>query len=317
MTRPVRISVGTGSPEGANSAYLLPDRGVVVDPGPPSEEAWTALRAGIRGADLDVDAVDHVFVTHWHADHTGLAPRLARAADATVHMHARDAPFVGSYERTRAARLQRDAAALRRWGVPEATVEAVVDGDAPSPLPAETAVERHGDGDWVAGGRLLHTPGHTAGHAAVAFDGHLFVGDCLLPTYTPNVGGSDTRLSNPLAAYLASLERLERRLGTCEFHPGHGASLDLPQRIEQVRVHHEERTRRVSDRVAARGRATPWEVAGDLFGDLAGLHVKFGAGEAAAHLAFLHDRGYVTRGDGEQVVYEHRRPYEGGAERSA
>ncbi|WP_245902809.1 MBL fold metallo-hydrolase [Salinigranum rubrum] len=314
MTRVVGITVGTGSPEGANSAYLLPERGVVVDPGPPGDEAWSALGEGIRAAGCELDAVDHVVVTHWHADHTGLAPRLARAADATIHMHARDAPLLASYEQARAERLERDAAALRRWGVPEATVEAVIEGDTPSPFPAETAVESHVDGDEVAGGRLLHTPGHTAGHAALAFDGHLFVGDCLLPTYTPNVGGSDTRLANPLGAYLASVTRLERRIEECEFHPGHGETLALPDRIDRIRAHHEERTRRVSERVATRERATPWDVASDLFGELRGLHVKFGAGEAAAHLAYLREEGYVAEADGEVAVYEHRRPYEASGE---
>lgn len=310
MTRVVPITVGAGSPEGANRAYALPDRGLVIDPGPPTEEAWEALTTGLREAAVALADVDHVAVTHWHADHAGLAPRLASAADATIHMHECDAPFVAAYERTRADRLERDAATLRRWGVPPERVERVVAGDSPSPLPAETPVERHGDGARVAGGRLLHTPGHTAGHAAVAVDDHLFVGDAVLGTYTPNVGGSDTRNTNPLSAYLASLGRLERRVPTHEFHPGHGESLVLPERIERIREHHEARTRRVSARIAARGRATPWTVAGDLFGELSGIHVKFGTGEAAAHLASLHDRGYVAQVGDDTAVYEHRRRYD-------
>jgi glyoxylase-like metal-dependent hydrolase (beta-lactamase superfamily II) len=311
VTRVVRIGVGSGSPEGANSAYLLPDEGVVVDPGPPDEEAWEALRDGVREVVPSLGAVDHVVVTHWHVDHAGLAPRLAAAADATVHMHATDAPFVASYERAREERLDRDAGALRRWGVPTEVVERVVAGDTPSSLPAETAVEAHDDGDRVAGGRLLHTPGHTAGHAAVAFDGHLFVGDAILPTYTPNVGGSDTRLTNPLEAYLTSLARLERRLDGVDVHPGHGERLDLPDRLDHIRTHHERRTARVSSRLADRGRATPWDVAGDLFGDLSGIHVKFGAGEAAAHLEYLRARDYVLEAGGDPVTYEHHRWYDG------
>lgn len=311
MTGVVRIGVGTGSPEGANSAYLLADRGVVVDPGPPDDEAWDALRAGIRRAGVALDDVDHVVVTHWHADHTGLAPRLAAAADATIHMHARDAPFVAAYERTRAERLDRDAATLREWGVPADAVERVLAGDTPSPMPPETTVTAHEDGDDVAGGRLVHTPGHTAGHAAVEYDDHLFVGDAVLPTYTPNVGGSDTRTTDPLDDYLASLTRLERRADRCTFHPGHGTALDIPGRLDHIRQHHEARTDRVSAVVESRERATPWAVAGDLFGDLRGVHVKFGAGEAAAHLAFLAARGCVERVEDDPAVYRHCRRYEG------
>lgn len=306
MTRVARLGVGTGSPEGANSAYVLPARGVVIDPGPPTEEAWTALCEGLRAAAVPLADVDHVVATHWHADHTGLVPRLATAADATIHMHTADAPFVASYEKARADRLERDATTLRRWGVPETAVEAVVTGDRPSPLPAETPVETHDDGESVAGGRLLHTPGHTAGHAAVEFDDHLFVGDAILPTYTPNVGGSDTRVANPLDDYLASLTRLERRIDRRDVHPGHGETLDLPARLDHIRTHHEDRTRRVSSHLAERGRATPWEIAVDLFGELTGVHVKFGAGEANAHLASLSARGDVARVSTDPTTYEHR-----------
>lgn len=310
MTRVVRITVGRGSPEGANSAYLLPDHGLLVDPGPPGDDAWQALRAGFRAAAVPLDDVDHVVVTHWHTDHAGLAPRLATEAEATVHMHARDAPFVADYEQSRADRLDRDAAALRRWGVPESAVEAVVRGDSPSPMPPEFAVEGHEDGDEVAGGRLVHTPGHTAGHVALEVDDDLFVGDAVLPTYTPNVGGSDTRLANPLDDYLTTLSRLDRLAERLAFHPGHGETVDLPGRLEQIRAHHTRRTERVSDHLATREQATPWEIAGDLFGDLTGIHVKFGAGEAAAHLAALRERGYVTQVGDETAVYEHRRPYD-------
>lgn len=305
MTRVVPITVGTGSPEGANSAYFLPDEEVLIDPGPPGEESWTALTTGIEDAGFALADVSHVLVTHWHADHTGLAPRLATAADATIHMHAADAPFVATYEATREERLERDATTLRRWGVPDSLVRTVVDGDTPSPMPARTDVMAHEDGDTVAGGQLVHTPGHTKGHAAFVFGDHVFVGDALLPTYTPNVGGSDTRVRDPLSTYLRTLERLELFVPSHRFHPGHGTELALPARVEQIRTHHDERTRRVSEHLAARGRATPWDIAGDLFGSLSGIHVKFGAGEAAAHLVALCTRGGAANVGGPTDQYEH------------
>ena len=299
----VRIPVGDGSPEGQNGAYLLPERGLVVDPGPPGEDAWAALLAGIEGAGLDPADVDDGFVTHWPVDHAGLAVRLAEVADATVSMHVADAPLVGEYARERARRLERDARRLREWGVPEDLVADLRASDSPSPLPEAYPVQELEDGDSIAGLDVVHAPGHTLGHAALADrrTGDLFVGDAVLPTYTPNVGGGDTRLDDPLATYLDALDRIAG-LGWTDagpegvtLHPGHGREVAFPGRVEAIRRHHDERTERVIGALREAGQATPWAVARELFGEMRGTHAKMGAGEAAAHLVRLHRTGRVER----------------------
>ena len=299
----VRIPVGGGNPEGENSAYLLPERGLLVDPGPPGEDAWTALVAGIEGAGLDPGDVDAVFVTHWHVDHAGLAVRLAEAAEATLWMHVQDAPLVGDYARERERRLERDARRLREWGVPDDLVAELRGADSASPLPDASPVQGVEDGDSVAGLDVVHAPGHTLGHAALAdvARGDLFVGDAVLPTYTPNVGGGDTRLDDPLLAYRGTLDRIaglgwtDAAPGDVTLHPGHGSEVAFPDRIETIRRHHDERAERVLDALRSVGPATPWTVATELFGEMRGTHAKMGAGEAAAHLVGLHREGDVRR----------------------
>ncbi|MGM0604158.1 MAG: MBL fold metallo-hydrolase [Halobacteriota archaeon] len=301
MTDVVRITVGEGSPEGANSAYLLSSHGTIVDPGPPGDDRYERLRAGVSGAGVDIEAVDHVVLTHWHADHVGLAARLAADADATIHMHEQDAPLFADYAAARARRLQRDASTLTAWGVPADRVAAVRRGDAPSPFPDTIPVECHADGDSIAGGTLVHTPGHTAGHSAVRFGDALFVGDAVLPTYTPNVGGTDTRMDDPLSAYVRSIRDLRRHTG--DSYPGHGSSIDVQNRVREILEHHRTRSRRTIRHLEDRTVATPWEIAGDLFGSMRGIHVKLGAGEAAAHLEFLCTQSYVERIDDDPHRY--------------
>ncbi len=307
-----RIAVGTGSPEGVNSVYVLADRGVVIDPGPPT--AWTALRSGLERSGLHINEIEHVIVTHWHADHAGLACRLASAADATLHMHEADAPLVGTYAESRVERIERDRSTLERWGVPTAVRDAVINGDTPSPLPDTYPIDGHHDGDTVAGLELIHTPGHTAGHTSIVAAEAVFLGDLLLPTYTPNVGGSDTRLDDPLGVYLQSLDRLSDRAAGRSGEPGHGTTLPINEAVETVRAHHRERAKRAYKIVAERSNATPWTVATELFGHMAGVHAKFGPGEAAAHLDRLAEIGVVDRIEtaGEPVRYAISSPFPSG-----
>lgn len=310
-----RIAHDGASPEGQNSTYVLPTRGVVIDPGPPGEEAWRRLTAGLEAAGVERTDIEHVIVTHWHIDHAGLAPRLREATDATIHMHESDAPLLADYAVEREARLQRDARRLRSWGVPRDVIETVRERDTPSPVPDECPVVPHTDGDTVTDLELLHTPGHTRGHLAVAtgdtdsgFTGSpwrrrgtepvLFVGDLVLPSYTPNVGGSDTRVTDPLTDFLGSLATIEARTSgssTLTARPGHGEGVALNSRIGTIRRHHRQRLRDVARVFEEHERVTPWTVATELFGDMEGIHAKMGAGEAAAHLQFMDERDVVEQ----------------------
>ncbi|MFA9418187.1 MBL fold metallo-hydrolase [Natrinema sp. HArc-T2] len=303
MNDTIRIPVGNGSPEGTNSAYVLPDRGVVIDPGPPSEAAWDALRDGITDAGLALEDVEHVLVTHWHIDHAGLTARLADRANATVHAHRNDAPLIGEYATARPQRLRRDRQVLAQWGVPESIRTGVLDRDTPSPLPDSFPVVRHDDGETIAGVELVHTPGHTSGHSSLRTSDAVFLGDLLLPTYTPNVGGSDTRLEDPLGRYLSSLHRLDS--APKDGLPGHGTPLEIATAIDEVKRHHRERARAAFRALATPEPAaqTPWDVAQALFGEMRGIHAKFGAGEATAHLQRLAELGIVDRLEGTPTRY--------------
>ncbi|WP_411965854.1 MBL fold metallo-hydrolase [Haloferax sp. YSMS24] len=292
-----RISHPHGSPEGENSTYVFPNRSVIIDPGPPGERPWRRLCDGLSGHGLSVSDVRHIIVTHWHADHAGLAPRLASTADATLHMHELDAPLVREYTSERTQRVERDKVTLERWGVPKTIRKKVSENDTPSPMPDRTPVTGHTDGDTIAGLTLRRTAGHTPGHLAVQAESTLYVGDTLLPMYTPNVGGSDTRTDgeSPLETYLDTLDDISSWDVDQHARPGHGAVVSLPERIETTRLHHWERVRRAVESIPEDGHFTPWDVARVLFGEMSGIHVKMGAGEAAAHLEYAASRDFVER----------------------
>jgi glyoxylase-like metal-dependent hydrolase (beta-lactamase superfamily II) len=297
-----RIRVAVADSDRTYNAYLLPERGVLVDPGPAGDHPWESLVAGIRDTGVAVEDVDHVLLTHWHADHVGLAPRLADEADARVVVHEADAPMLDGDADARANRWERARTLFAAWGMPDAVVERVLDVDRARTLPTIPDVEPCGGGTVADGVEVIPTPGHTAGHVAFAADGDVLLGDAVLPDVSPNVGGTDTRLSGALAGFLAALGELGERDGRA--YPGHGEPFDLQPRVAELIDHHATRARRAHEVAVEHGPVTPWTTAEHLFGEVEGMHAKLGTGEAASHLAFLHEAGLVERVDGDPVCYD-------------
>ena len=148
------------------------------------------------------------------------------------------------------------------------------------------------DGQRLGEWEVLWTPGHDPGHVCLwrAGDGVLLCGDLLLPGFTPNIqpapGHADT-----LQEFFDSLERVSR-LPVRIVLPAHGAPYTAAgARALELRAHHRERLRRISELIAGHAR-TVEEVARSLFGDIdeAGDRM-LAAMETHAHLRHLEIRG--------------------------
>ncbi|MEF8906779.1 MAG: MBL fold metallo-hydrolase [Haloarculaceae archaeon] len=305
-----RISLENDELEGANNVYLFDadDRTVLVDTGERSREE--RLREALAAEGVTVADVDDVLLTHWHPDHSGLAATVEQAGDATVRIHERDAPLATRDEDAWRDFLGNQHARLEEWGIPEAKREELFaeqkrDGGPAASLSSATTFA--GGEVFEVGDReleVIETPGHTAGSVCFAFEGsshdgrEVITGDTVLPHYTPNVGGTDTRMEHPLDNYLSSLHALAA--GDYERGwPGHREPIADPTgRAHEIVAHHEQRAGQILAILERIGPATVWEVCTELFGELERFHILVGAGEAFAHLDHLERQGDIEHADG-------------------
>ncbi|MDL5361570.1 MBL fold metallo-hydrolase [Halalkalicoccus sp. NIPERK01] len=302
------IALGNEEFEGRNTAYLLEGEPLtLLDTGIATERTREQLREGLAEYGYDFSDTEQVVLTHFHPDHAGLAGEIQRESGATVYAHAADAPLIEQRAGALAELDERRRELFAEWGMPDAEREELLAFlDSHMAIMGEPAdVTEIEDGRRIGTGEFdletLHTPGHAAGLCCFAFEAsEAFVGDTILPVYTPNVGGADVRVEAPLERYLDSLRTLIER----DFErvwPGHRDAIEEPTgRARYIVDHHRERTERVLD-VLEGGPANAWEVSAELFGDLEGIHVMHGPGEAYAHLDHLERAGVVER-DGKEYV---------------
>ena len=277
----------------------------VIDAGladEPSRERWLGLRAGA----LAGERIARLIATHFHPDHLGLAGWLCERTGAELWASRTDwlmgrllaqdtsAGFVavgrafdrqaGLDEALVTTRAERGNLYRRRAGVPPASYRRLRDGD-------EVPI---GGRAWqVVVGR-----GH-APEMLCLYDPRsnvLIAADQVLPRISPNVGVWPAEPeANPLADFLASLERFRALPDDCLVLPSHGRPFrGLHARIDQLAAHHDERLE--ATLAACTRPATAAQIMPRLFDRELDIHqLAFALGETLAHLNHLLAESRLTR----------------------
>lgn len=288
------------SPLKATNAYVIKgtERSLLIDSGQNCAEALTAIQAGLLELQVDLRLTD-IFVTHMHADHSGLLPFLrqegtrffASAADADVinHMFTEADPM----EPLRVA-------ACQNGFVPEEAV-AAIQRHPGNDIGSKAGLEFNcaADGDIIAAGpfhfRCVATPGHTQGHLCLYEPEHklLISGDHILGDISPNITYYWGE-RNPLQQFLNSLNLVDQ-LDVVQVLPGHRRLFaDCRGRINELREHHQHRLSEAYS-ILQSGPQTGYQVASHMTWDMvfrswdevAPVQKFFATGEALAHLQFL------------------------------
>lgn len=275
------------------NVHLIVDgaEGALIDAGFSDDESMAKRLEALRA--FGGVTVRYIVITHHHFDHASGAHKLREATGARIVMHHDEAPLLARAvsedlpsdveipeERKefaeRARRFREDAAR----GVPD---ELVSDGDA---LPVGSLTLR-----------MVHTPGHTAGHLSPFLEEGrvLFAGD--------NVLGMGTTVVPPppngdMAQYLDSLRKmqsLEAEVMCC----GHGPVVREPNRkLQELIDHRHEREQQILT-LARGGRDTVAALVQAIYPELDKRLVSMATSQVLSHLSKLEREGRVrTEGQG-------------------
>jgi glyoxylase-like metal-dependent hydrolase (beta-lactamase superfamily II) len=249
----------------------------LIDTGPRSDEALSALEAGLRRERVRIEDIELVIPTHHHLDHSGLVATIVARSGARVAALDRAADYGARYYERSASDRSFSRELMRHHGVPESVMDAnegFWDYIRDTSEPYRTDV-RLSDGDLVrAGGRelrVLARPGHSTTDTLLVDDRSTtaFVGDHLLAGISSNtevVPAAEPDGSRPRARieYLGNLRRtasmpLDRLL------TGHGDPVTDHRRLVNRRLaEHRRRCRRILE-VLEEGSANAYGIAGRLW----------------------------------------------------
>lgn len=249
----------------------------LIDTGPRSDEALSAVEAGLRREGVRIEDIELLIPTHHHLDHTGLIATIAARSGARVAALDRAADYGARYVERSAADRAFSQELMRHHGVPDSVIDAnegFWDFIRDSSEPYGTDV-RLADGELIRAGsrdlRILARPGHSTTDALLV-DEHsatAFVGDHLLAGISSNaevVPAAEPDGSRPRARieYLANLRRTAA-MPLARLLTGHGEPVsDHIGLVDRRLAEHHRRCARILD-VLAEGPANAYGIAAHLW----------------------------------------------------
>jgi glyoxylase-like metal-dependent hydrolase (beta-lactamase superfamily II) len=301
---------------GRVNCYLVDDDPLtLVDTGPNSGTSLTALEAAMGEHGRRVEDLERIVITHQHFDHFGLLAILADRSGAEVCALDRLASWLARF---RDSTEEDDAfaeALMRRHGIPADMVMVLralsrqyrawgADASATTLL-ADGGTLGFAAREW----RIHHRPGHSPTDTVFHDErsGELIAGDHLIKHISSNpllarpLDGDDRERPKALVAYIASLEAT-RAMEVEVVLPGHGETFGEHRALidERLRMH-ERRARKLEGLVAEEPR-TAYELAQELWGNVAVTQAYLTLSEVLGHMDLLVADGRVVEVEEEGVT---------------
>jgi glyoxylase-like metal-dependent hydrolase (beta-lactamase superfamily II) len=253
---------------------------------------------------LGVDLADaDIFVTHFHADHFSLVPKL-KTPSTRIYFNRLEAELLENWQGFGAMLENAD-----HNGFPKSMLKSALEEHPGSKFGVEWAPDATilSEGKTLTYGdytfTCVETPGHTLGHICLyEANRKIFIsGDHILIDITPNIQ-CWTDHENPLKNYMESLKKV--RGFDVEFVlPGHRRLFtNLKSRADELISHHEDRLNEILN-ILDQGPKTAYETAKKMHWDIKALNWEsfpiaqqwFATGEALSHLRYLEANGKINR----------------------
>ena len=312
-----RLRIPTPFAVGRVNCYLIEDSPLtLVDTGPNSGKSLDELQRQLADAGHAIEDIELVVISHQHLDHLGLVEIVASHSGAEVAAIDVVVPFVESYGTDTERDDEYAAALMLRYGIPEDVVSALrsVSASFRGWGAAAKVTRPLADGELIEfADRTLevqHRPGHSPSDTVfwderrrilICAD-HLIAHISSNPLLSRPLDGSDQR-PKALATYLRSLGRT-RELPAEILLPGHGEPItDHVALIDERFAMHRRRAEKLRALIAERPR-TAYELAQELWGNVAVTQAFLTLSEVVGHVDLLIDAGIVAEEkDGEIVRF--------------
>lgn len=276
------------------------ERNLIIDTGFNRQECLQSISEGMEELGLDMEITD-VFVTHLHADHSGLVPEIT-SNNSKVYMNSVDNKILNkSIEDSSGYWGEREERYMGE-GFPK---EEIIESRRINParnfvaknifeiVPIKEGSKlNYGKYEFVA----IETPGHTPGHTCLYCEKEqlMFTGDHVLFGITPNITPWN-ELPNSLGSYIESLKKIKRYDVKLALAGHREITGDFGKRIEALLLHHEKRLENAYSIIAENPGINAYDIASKMkwsirarnWCDFPITQKWFAVGETIAHLNYL------------------------------
>ena len=284
----------------------------LFDVGVNSPETFLKLESSLKVIGKTIHDIDHMFITHFHTDHCGIAGRIKEISGAAIHMSAIDGQRMQN-DQKQGINIKYIREFYSQHGLVEKSIDALVSllsffRSSIIPFQVDQYLEEHafqavGDTEF----EIIPAPGHTRGQVCFFFhkEGILLSGDHVLPQITPNLSPDPYAPGfRPLRSFLDSLRNI-KDLPVTKVYPAHGDPFsDLKGRIEEIEEHHHERKNLILASVKKEPKMA-YQVSQDIFGDnLPEFDQFLAVNESYSHLIELREEGLIKEEQrGQHLLY--------------
>ncbi|NLJ59071.1 MAG: MBL fold metallo-hydrolase [Tissierellia bacterium] len=306
-----------GNPLKSLNCFIIKseDQNLIIDTGFNTEEIENAMMDTIRKLNLDIEKTS-LFLTHLHADHTGLASFLDKKG-MKIYMSEVDGEILKDSIAEDGSFWSKVNEIGMMQGLAEDKVTLESNPGFKYQAPEVFNYTPVKAGEFLKVGRynfeVIDLEGHTPGIVGLYEKDHkiFFCGDHILGKITPNITFWGFEYGDILGKYLDSLDKVYKMEIDHLFSSHRFLVDDHRVRIDEIKKHHDKRLEESINVLKKHGKSSvrtvtknlSWDIRSKSWDDFPNPQKWFAAGEAHAHLERLRALNKVDYEIKDGIIY--------------